>query len=150
MWNKCETDQATRVKFYLHNTMINKILFTMFIWLINFHMWAVDDSKNIQRIFNFSPSIGLHHSRNCWNSILNLAPQSVNVRGKYDQQCLLYNPKRKRPSARYSVRGGGSPIQRLGKFSLKNSLTLECQCGDAPYCWKVINGWYSSNCGTTF
>lgn len=76
--------------------MINKILFTMFIWLINFHMWTVDGSKNIQTIFNFSPSIGLHLSRNCWNSILNLAPQSGYVRGRYTINNVSYiTPKGK-------------------------------------------------------
>lgn len=125
-----------------NETMINKLVITIFIWLIKFYLCAVGGSR--KTIFDFYLSIGQHFSSDGRNRSLNLLYFRGNI-------CYIY-PKEK--FRRFDVRwaGGGGlaigplrPIQLSGKMLYREFLELENECGGAPSCLKITHSWNNWN-----
>lgn len=58
--NEIKTNIVITTTLYLYVIMINKLVRTLFIRSVHFHMCAVGGSENRETIFSFSPSIGLY------------------------------------------------------------------------------------------
>lgn len=108
-WNKWKTNKAIKIMFYLHETIINKLVFTMFIWLINFNhvcrCWLEEYPDDIKFLPKYWPILIL------WWSKSHLHPCIY-----FKEQYLLHIPNS--PSVWYKVSqavGPLRPTQRLEK-----------------------------------